>query len=241
MPLKHHDVFYDPTAITDRGINPFLSRLKELGATSEKIVFGPRLKEKRGQWQSQIFSNASSDPATTRSLWLEIGSYKGSTLVHFAKTHTNTSWVGMDITFKRVFLTGQKICSANLDNAAVIMARASAKAMGEIFAESELDGVMIFFPDPWTRLSQRHNRLVTLDFLTHLKPLIRPGGYFWFKSDQKDYFDEVVSFAEQAGLAPLNSPEQLPCFSPEKTPFEKRFQDIGEPTYSAAWQRPLNS
>jgi tRNA (guanine-N7-)-methyltransferase len=241
MPLKHHDVFYDPTAIQDRGINPFLSRLKELGETSEKIVFGPRLREKRGQWQTKVFGHNISQPSEPRQIWLEIGSYKGSTLLHFAKSFPDSSWVGMDITFKRVFLTGQKICTAKLSNAAVIMARASADGMREIFESGELDGVMIFFPDPWSRLSQRHNRLVTLDFLTNLKPLIRPGGYFWFKSDQKDYFEEVVSFAEQAGFIQLASPELLPCYSPERTPFEQRFHEVGDPTFTAAWQRPVDS
>jgi tRNA (guanine-N7-)-methyltransferase len=231
MPLKHFDVFYDPTGIEDRGINPYLAAVRQLAAGSDRVLFGERLRDKRGMWRTKVFAGVEESTP----LVLEIGSYKGATLTHFAKTFPNACWVGMDITFKRVALVGQKLDQQSLSNAAVVMARASSQALPEIFSAAELTGVMVFYPDPWTRLNQRHNRLVTEDFLASIIPLIRTGGFFWFKSDQGDYFDEVKGFCEKLGLQPLASASELPLFTPHQTPFEQRFQRLGDPAWEGCW------
>jgi len=238
MPLKHTDIFYDPTAITDRGINPYLAQVRELSLphAPEKsaIMFGEQLRGMCGQWR-QEFSAESTQAA--RPLAVEIGCYKGSTLIHFAKLNPTLNWIGIDITFKRVALSAKRVIEHALQNARVVMGRMSGKSLKEMFAQAEVDLVMVFFPDPWTKKSQRKNRMFTVEFAHELRSILKGGGRLWFKSDQLDYFEEVKEFCAVVGLVYCGETPSDLSGTDHATPFETRFKQMGLPTYSGVWMR----
>jgi tRNA (guanine-N7-)-methyltransferase len=238
MPLKHSDIFYDPTAITDRGINPYLAQVRELSLphAPEKsaIMFGEQLRGMIGQWRREFSADVVNE---SRPLVVEIGCYKGSTLIHFAKLNPSFNWIGIDITFKRVALSAKRVIENALQNARVVMGKMSGKSLKEMFGPSEIDLVMVFFPDPWTKKSQRKNRMFTVEFAHELRSILKADGRLWFKSDQLDYFEEVKEFCMVAGLEYCGEAPTDIEGTDHATPFETRFKQMGLPTYSGVWKR----
>ena len=56
----------------------------------------------------------------------------------------------MDITFKRVYQSSQAAVQAGCSNVSVFLY--NALFLDQLFPKSFLDGVVIFFPDPWKSL-----------------------------------------------------------------------------------------
>src|SRR5690606_14345593 len=50
-----------------------------------------------------------------------------------------------------------------------------------------LDGMRIFFPDPWPKVRQRHRRLVRPDLVERFVARLRPGGVLHLATDVADY------------------------------------------------------
>ena len=64
-------------------------------------------------------------------------------------------------------------------------------------ADSSLDGVHIFFPDPWPKKRHVKRRLITPDFLNLIYPKIKPGGFIHVATDWVPYAEFVMkSFAQ---------------------------------------------
>ena len=236
-PIRLEDPFRDPTVNLRDSVNPFLSKLRQaLSDESTPLLYGEALKPWRGKWR-QAFAGTRS--MATRELVLEIGSHKGEVLKRLANDFPDTGFLGMDITFKRVVTLADKAKELQLDNLISILC--NAKAVEQVFAPDELDGVLIFFPDPWVRKKrQRKNRLLNQEFLTNLATCLQPEGWLWFKTDAKDYFDEVCSCAKDLGYRDL-AKEQHPITAAIYTSrFEQHFQSEGLPTYERIFAKPLN-
>ena len=99
---------------------------------------------------------------------------------------------------KRSFLTAQRLSEKNLDNAFSVLA--DARLLEQFIAPQELDGVVLFFPDPWLKRSQKHNQLVNKDFCKKLYTLVKNGGFVWVKTDQQSYFDGIQKSMEETGF-----------------------------------------
>jgi tRNA (guanine-N7-)-methyltransferase len=230
MPLRHTDSFYDPTNIDNRGINPYLAEVQRVIATEEIPIYtGQRLKNIAKNWRNTLQLSAQTP------LVLEIGSYKGDTLVTYAQQCPTSYFLGADITFKRMALTARRIQKHQLTNSALIFSRISGSTLTNLFQREELDGVLAFYPDPWNKKRQQHNRLINDDLANALKKVLRPGGFFWCKTDQKSYFESVTAIMDRAGF------RRLPAVPPtwddieHKTPFETRFLTQGIAKNEGFW------
>lgn len=187
------------------------------------IVRESKLKNMKGQWK-----NSFSD--TESKLYLEIGCHLGKTVNEAATKYPEGNFVGMDITFKRVVTTAQRAIQKNLQNLKSI--KLDAKFLDEVFAPNELDGVMIFYPDPWPKKRHRKNRLINLDFAKKLKPLISKDGWLWVKMDQEDYFEEVTQALSESKWKTSNT---LPL-DLEPTTFESKFALMDIKKHEGFWR-----
>ena len=152
MPIRYSDPFRDPTDLPNREVNPFVTKMVE-GAKNGTlpVLYGESLKGLAGNWRQH--------QGDKPELIVEIGCHKGDVLRDLAQDHQETLFVGLDITFKRVVETARKAEKAGLDNLRSVLA--NAQGLDLLFGEAELDGVIIFYPDPWTRKKrQLKNRLL---------------------------------------------------------------------------------
>lgn len=233
MTLRHPDPFIDPTIGLDPEVNPYVSVLKNgLERGELPLSFGPDMKRFRGQWRSVFAKQMGVPPAQ---VVCEIGCYKGTTLCEMARAHPDKAFVGLDITFKRVVTTARKAKEQGLTN--VISVLANGKALNKLFAPEELDGFVMFFPDPWSKKKrQRKNRLFNEDFARELAPLIKESGFVWFKSDQEDYVQDAMSHLAPLPFQPVRPTHGL-LTETYVTTFEALFTKQNLPTFAFQWTK----
>lgn len=231
MPIRFPDPFRDPTNLPNQDVNPFVSQMVE-GAKSGSlpVLYGGLLKGLSGQWRKRFggFSR----------LIVEVGCHKGDVLRDLAQDHEDTLFVGLDITFKRVVETAKKAQVTGLENLKSVMA--NAMGLDLLFGERELDGVIIFYPDPWTRKKrQLKNRLLGNEFIDQMSRLIKPGGFFWFKTDHGGYFHDVVQCLEKSDFLRSMDPPTVSGIMTRsyKSRFESEFERRQVQKFEGVWVR----
>ncbi len=232
MPFINVDIFDDLPLRLKKNINQYLDIFTQAHAEgSLPIKYGPELQGMKGGWQSFL---AQQNASPVEKLIVEVGVHKAKVLKELALQQPSLGFIGMDITFKRIVVSAQRLKDAGANNAAIVLG--NAKAMTEIFAENELDGVIIFFPDPWTKKNhQLKNRLINPEFCQGLKRVLKKDGFFWLKTDSSDYFYNTASLLEKLGFMPMPN---APFAGNYESVFEKRFKDQGLNTYEGSWLRP---
>ena len=61
-----------------------------------------------------------------------------------------------------------------------------------MLAESSLDGIHIFFPDPWHKKRHHKRRLIQPAFVELLASRLGPGGYLHLATDWEDYARQML-------------------------------------------------
>jgi tRNA (guanine-N7-)-methyltransferase len=233
MPIRTHDVFTDYLAMMDTTRNPYVLTLaKAQSEGSLPVAFGPDLRRMPGSWRTAALKNEldfSKSP-----LIVEIGCHYGHTLVDMAQAFPDIMFVGIDITFKRVVHTAERIAEAKLKNCMAVLA--NAQGIGEMFAPQEVSGFVTFFPDPWVKKKHAHNRLYGPKFLPQAKRLLEHDGFLWLKTDAKPYFDDALMYCQEFGFSPETNLKGLgdADFS---SAFLRRFDLKGIPWYQAKWKQ----
>ena len=146
---------------------------------------------------------------------------------------TGVQTCALPISFKRVIRTAERLCQENLSNAWVMLANAN--FLDHFFDDNELDAVIIFFPDPWTKKkSQTKHQLVKEDFCAKLHKIIKPGGLLWIKTDQESYLTKMEAlldrerFSQQKGTSSLYLTRHM-------TPFESLYARQNLATFEKVW------
>lgn len=221
MPIRNPNPFVDPTAKLLSTVNPFVEELKNPDLPT---LYGEALVGKAGRWLPNEFDK----------LFVEIGSYKGKTLVEMALDHPRDFFVGIDITFKRVVSAAKRAVKHEAHNVSSVLAHMNSESLLQLFGPGEIDLLMVFFPDPWTKKKQNKNRIISNEFCSAAKKCLNEKGKLWFKTDHLPYFQ----FAEETFSA--SGFQRVECLSIDtqkyETPFERTFKNQGLPTYESFWQ-----
>jgi tRNA (guanine-N7-)-methyltransferase len=237
MAQRFNDPFSDPRIRlnTRPEVNPFLDKMIDSAHDrSLPIRYGTMLRGMADQWRESF---GSADAGHTTKLILEIGSHLGKNLIEFASSFPHDRFIGADITFKRVVTTAKKISAANLGNAQSLLM--NGQHIDLVFARGELDGIVVFFPDPWTKKRTAKHRLLTENFARKALNVLKPEGFLWLKTDQKPYFDAAVAGCLAAGFVESRIPDPLAIYSrPFESTFERKFRLDGLTTYQAIFLRP---
>ena len=229
MPLHNIDIFEDLPNRLDKKVNPYVNLLIGGQLRSLPVCYGQSLKGKAGSWRETLREKMEIPP---EKLILEIGVHKGKVIKNLALDYPHWGFLGMDITFKRVVLSAEKLARAQTKNAMILLG--NAKHIAKVFAPGELDGVIIFFPDPWAKKKhQMRNRLLNETFCRDLNSSLKQGAFFWLKTDSEDYFRSVEAMVAGLGFKPS---EQL-FRQPYESTFEIRFRSFTLPTFEGFWTK----
>ena len=96
--------------------------------------------------------------------------------------------------------------------------------------DASLDGLLLFFPDPWHKKRHHKRRLVQPPFVALVQRKLKPGGLFHLATDWEDYARQMLEVVESVpGWVNLAG---TGCFSlrPESRPltrFEQRGLRLG--------------
>ena len=162
-------------------------------------------------------------------LVMDVGCYMGDTVVELAKYNKGINVLGLDLKYKRVVKSCRKIIKEKLSNAKIAIC--DVQDVVPLLPEGWLDGMFIFFPDPWLKGRHEKYRYLNERFLKEVASKLSDRGFIWLKTDHKKYFDELKAIAHRCRFSII---DPLPGnIEPReyKTIFEDIFKKQGKPIY----------
>ncbi|MDO5666936.1 MAG: tRNA (guanosine(46)-N7)-methyltransferase TrmB [Alcaligenaceae bacterium] len=122
---------------------------------------------------------------------LEIGFGMGETTAKIAITSADKNFIGVEVFSGGVGALLKRIDEENIPNIRIIQHDAVEVVNHMLEAES-LDGVHIYFPDPWPKKRHHKRRLVQSPFIKQLVSRLKPGGYIHCATDWEDYAMQML-------------------------------------------------
>lgn len=173
-PAEFGFVFSSARGRADR--NPYVEKIREYHpwalATDEA-------EEHRGSWRAALGLTESAP------LILEIGPGNGFFFREVKARFPGAGLIGVEVRFKRVWLTARKALNQGLEGFRVVHHHAG--HMDRLFAPGELSAVFVNHPDPWPKDRHHKHRLLSEHFRSNLETHLAADGEFWLKSDFADY------------------------------------------------------
>jgi len=178
---------------------------------------------------SEIFNN-------DKPFELDLGTGDGTFLIDMAKHYTEHNFLGVERLLGRVKKICRKARLAELENCKAL--RLESKYVVEwLLPDNCIDRLHILCPDPWPKERHHKRRLIQQPFLEQVLRVLKPGGYFCFKTDHPEYFewviDELKTFKK---LKTLEWPED--AFFYPKTDFQRQWESQGKPIHRVLTQKP---
>ena len=168
---------------------------------------------------------------------LEIGCGMGETTVAIAAAHPGTDYLGIEVHTPGVGSLLKQIDAAGLTNLRVIQHDAVAVLRQMIMPDS-LDGIHIFFPDPWPKKRHHKRRLIQPPFAALAASRLKPGGYLHAATDWHEYAEQMLAVLGAEPLLENTAPAYAP--RPEyrpQTKFETRGLKLGHGVWDLVFRR----
>jgi tRNA (guanine-N7-)-methyltransferase len=125
-------------------------------------------------------------------LVLEIGSGMGESTAAMAAAAPDVDHIAVEVFEPGLAQLLMRIEAAGLTNLALLRGDAVALLRERVPAGS-LDGVRIYFPDPWPKRKHRKRRLVQPGVVALVASRLRPGGTLHLATDWDDYATQMRS------------------------------------------------
>ncbi|CAB4591838.1 MAG: tRNA (guanosine(46)-N7)-methyltransferase TrmB [Actinobacteria bacterium] len=130
---------------------------------------------------------------------MEIGYGMGEATWQIAKANPSTNYLGVE-----VHMPGVGKLMARLDEYELTNVRLIERDVFEVFyymiTDSSLDGVHLFFPDPWPKKRHFKRRIVNERFLSDVASKLKPGGYLHIATDWVPYAEWITQVFSQTKL-----------------------------------------
>ena len=154
---------------------------------------------------------------------LEIGFGMGTATAQIAQKLPEKDFLAIDVHGPGVGNLCKLISEQQLTNIRV-MRHDAVEVVENMLSDNSLDGIHIFFPDPWHKKRHNKRRLIQIPFIEKLLPKLKQGGYIHLATDWEEYAVQMLevlsSFPKQlANTATDYAP--TPNYRPE-TKFEAR-------------------
>lgn len=154
---------------------------------------------------------------------LEIGIGAGETTSRLATAQPELDVIGVDVHTPGIASVLQAIDAHGLTN--VRLVHGDVLEFLPRLPPGSLDGIRIFFPDPWPKARQQRRRLVTGPVLDRLVALLGSPGWIHLATDIDDYAQQIEAVCgSHRGLkgGVIERPEWRPV-----TRYEQRGIDAG--------------
>ena len=122
---------------------------------------------------------------------LEIGCGMGETTVAIATAQPHTDFIGIEVHTPGVGSLLRQIEAAGLTNLRVIQHDA-VEVIEHMIAPGSLDGLHIFFPDPWPKKRHHKRRLIQPPLIALLASRMAPGSYIHCATDWEHYAMQML-------------------------------------------------
>lgn len=122
---------------------------------------------------------------------LEIGTGMGETTAKIADTNRENDYLGVEVHVPGVGALCKQIAERQLSNLRICQHDA-VEVVRDMLPEASLDGIHVFFPDPWHKARHNKRRLIQPPFVALLASRLKPGGYFHCATDWEEYAHQML-------------------------------------------------
>ena len=168
---------------------------------------------------------------------VEIGFGMGDSTATIALAQPKNDYLALEVHTPGVGNLLKLIDAQRLSNIRVIQHDA-VEVLRDMLGEATLDGVHIFFPDPWHKARHNKRRLIQAPFITQLVQKLRPGGYLHVATDWQNYAEQILTVLSAEPLLE-NTVENYaprPAYRP-LTKFEQRGIRLGHEVWDLVFRR----
>lgn len=178
------------TEVQHRPIRSFVLRAGRLGKGQLKALdeFGPRFVL---PYQTALLDLAATFGREAPKV-LEIGFGMGQATAEIARNHPETDYLGVEVHTPGVGALLKLIGEQDLSNLRLIQHDA-VEVLRHMIPEAGLDGIHIFFPDPWHKKRHHKRRLIQPAFAELLASRLKTGGYLHLATDWRDYAEQMLA------------------------------------------------
>jgi tRNA (guanine-N7-)-methyltransferase len=172
---------------------------------------------------------------------LEIGFGMGEATAHIAALMPDKNFLCCEVHTPGVGALLKRISEQGLANIRILQHDA-VEVIDNMLPQASLDGVHIFFPDPWHKKRHNKRRLIQPPLVAKLAARLKPGGYLHCATDWQPYAEQILEVlgaeallrntvdASQGGYAPK------PAYRP-LTKFENRGIKLGHGVWDVVFIR----
>jgi tRNA (guanine-N7-)-methyltransferase len=168
---------------------------------------------------------------------LEIGFGMGESTAKIAQTLPEHDFLAVEVHTPGVGSLLKLIQEQALTNICVIQ-HDVVEVLQHMIANASLDGVHIFFPDPWHKKRHHKRRLIQAEFVKLLCSKLKTGGYLHVATDWQEYAEWVLDVlnAELLLQNTVGSYAEKPSYRP-LTKFENRGIKLGHGVWDLVFTR----
>lgn len=129
-------------------------------------------------------------------LYLEIGIGNGDNLVAMAERHPEADFIGCEVHRPGLGHVLNLVRARGLRNVRVV--DKDVRDLLTALRPASLDGVCMFFPDPWPKKRHHKRRLLNDTLLESLAGKLKSNGCFYFATDDADYGEAALATIDAA-------------------------------------------
>lgn len=169
--------------------------------------------------------------ARTAPTILEIGFGMGEATAHIAALMPEKNFLCCEVHTPGVGALLKRIDEQALGNIRILQHDA-VEVIDHMLPLGSLDGVHIFFPDPWHKKKHNKRRLIQPPLIAKLAARLKPGGYLHCATDWQPYAEQILEVLSAEPLLSDTADASIGGYAPKPdyrplTKFENRGIKLG--------------
>ena len=170
----------------------------------------------------------------------EIGFGMGEATAHIATVLPDTLFLACEVHQPGVGALLKRIEEQSIHNI-LIISHDAVQVLDKMIPKASLDGIHIFFPDPWHKKRHNKRRLLQPPFVAQLVQHIKSGGYLHCATDWQPYAEQMLEVlssepALKNTAASQHGYAEKPHYRP-LTKFENRGIKLGHGVWDLVFEK----
>ena len=168
---------------------------------------------------------------------LEIGFGMGETTARIAASQPQNDYIALEVHTPGVGALLKTLAELGLANVRIIQHDA-VEVVSTMLQPASLDGIHIFFPDPWPKKRHHKRRLIQPDFVSLLAERLKTGATLHVATDWEEYATHILAvltaepLLENTAAGYAARPESRP-----QTKFEERGLKLGHAVFDIIFRK----
>jgi tRNA (guanine-N7-)-methyltransferase len=123
---------------------------------------------------------------------MEIGFGMGGATAEIAQAHPENDYLGIEVHTPGVGALLKQIGERGITNLRIVQHDA-VEVLEHMIMDVCLDGIHVYFPDPWHKSRHHKRRLIQSGFVALLAQKLKPNGYLHLATDWENYAEQMLS------------------------------------------------